>query len=160
MLVVNEEVDLVNRSKKDCLIFKVDFQKAYLSVSRSFLEYMMVRFGHCKKWKVWINACIFVGNLSVLVNGCPTINCQLKKALNKGTHHLFIFLLIAEGLRALIKKAVSLGYFKGFKVGNLDIVVSHLQYADGTLLIGEICVENLRCMKSILISYGSYILRA
>lgn len=40
-------------------------------------------------------------------------------------------------------------FSKGFKVGNLDIVVSHLQYADATVFIGEACVENFRCMKSI-----------
>lgn len=58
---------------------------------------------------------------------------------------------VEEGLRALLKKAVSLGYFRGFKVGNSDIVVSHLQYADETLLISETCVGNLRCMESIII---------
>lgn len=40
-------------------------------------------------------------------------------------------------------------FSKGFKVGNLDIVVSHLQYADAPVFIGEACVENFRCMKSI-----------
>jgi len=61
VLVVNEEVYLVKCSKKDCLIFNVDFKKAYVSVSWSFLEYTMVRFGLYEKWRVWMKACVFAG---------------------------------------------------------------------------------------------------
>ncbi|MCH95804.1 RNA-directed DNA polymerase (Reverse transcriptase) [Trifolium medium] len=49
-----------------------------------------------------------------------------------------------------MRKAVQLGYFKGIKIGDPNIVVSHLQYVDDTLFIGEACVENLWCMKAIL----------
>ncbi|MCI39933.1 LINE-1 reverse transcriptase like, partial [Trifolium medium] len=49
-----------------------------------------------------------------------------------------------------MRKAVELGYFKGIQIGEPGIVVSHLQYADDTLFIGETCVENLWCMKAIL----------
>ncbi|MCI39297.1 RNA-directed DNA polymerase (Reverse transcriptase), partial [Trifolium medium] len=41
VLVVNEVVDLAKRSGKECLIFKVDFEKAYDSVDWGFLEYML-----------------------------------------------------------------------------------------------------------------------
>ncbi|MCI04498.1 LINE-1 reverse transcriptase like, partial [Trifolium medium] len=43
VLVVNEVVDLAKRSGKECLIFKVDFEKAYDSVDWGFLEYMLRR---------------------------------------------------------------------------------------------------------------------
>jgi len=49
-----------------------------------------------------------------------------------------------------MKEEVSKGYFNGFKVEKLDVVISHLQYADDALFIGEACVENLWCMKAIL----------
>jgi hypothetical protein len=38
------------KKKKDCLIFKVDFEKAYDSVDWGFLVYMMRRVGLCPKW--------------------------------------------------------------------------------------------------------------
>ncbi|MCI34133.1 RNA-directed DNA polymerase (Reverse transcriptase), partial [Trifolium medium] len=41
VLVVNEVVDLAKRTGKECLIFKVDFEKAYASVDWGFLEYML-----------------------------------------------------------------------------------------------------------------------
>jgi hypothetical protein len=34
-------VDLVKRARKKCIIFKVDFEKAYNSVNWKFLEYML-----------------------------------------------------------------------------------------------------------------------
>jgi hypothetical protein len=59
VVVVNEVVDLVKRTSRSCIIFKVDFEKAYDSVDWSFLDYMLVRFGFCSKWRDWIRACVF-----------------------------------------------------------------------------------------------------
>jgi hypothetical protein len=54
------------------MIFKVDFEKAYDSVSWSFLDYLLGRFGFGSKWRDWMKAYLFPGSLSVLVNGSPT----------------------------------------------------------------------------------------
>lgn len=70
VVVVNELVDLVKRSKKFCLLFKVVFEKACDFVSWYFLDYMLSRFGFNDKWRSWIRACVFSGNMMVLVNGC------------------------------------------------------------------------------------------
>jgi len=43
-------VDLAKRSKRECLILKVDFEKAYDSVDWGFLEYMIRRVGKDGKW--------------------------------------------------------------------------------------------------------------
>ncbi|MCI37060.1 retrovirus-related protein, partial [Trifolium medium] len=40
--------------------------------------------------------------------------------------------------------------FTRFKVGNTGLSVSHLQYADDTLFIGEASMENLWSLKAIL----------
>jgi hypothetical protein len=53
------------------MIFKVDFEKAYDSVSWSFLDYLLGRFGFGSKWRDWMKAYLFSGSLSVLVNGSP-----------------------------------------------------------------------------------------
>jgi hypothetical protein len=59
VLVVNELVDYAKKMKKQCLIFKVDFEKAYDSADWSFLEYMMGRVGMCPKWVAWMKACVW-----------------------------------------------------------------------------------------------------
>jgi hypothetical protein len=50
VVAVNEVIDVARKLKKKCLIFKVDFEKAFDSVSWVFLEYMLVRLGFSDKW--------------------------------------------------------------------------------------------------------------
>ncbi|PNX99671.1 cysteine-rich receptor-like protein kinase, partial [Trifolium pratense] len=150
-LVVNEVVDWAKKSKKECLIFKVDFEKAYDSVDWGFLDYMLHRFGFCDKWIEWMRACTFAGNLSVLVNGSPTGEIGIQRGLKQGDPLApFLFLLVVEGLSGVVSKAVDLRIFKGLAVGSPPVVISHLQYADDTLCIGEASVENLWAIKAIL----------
>jgi hypothetical protein len=72
VVVVSEVIDFAKKAGKDCLIFKVDFEKAYDSVDWGFLDYMLCRFGFGEKWRAWMKACVCSGNMSILVNGSPT----------------------------------------------------------------------------------------
>ena len=49
-LVANELVDYAKKTKSECLVLKVDFEKAYNSVDWGFLEYMMNQLGFGRKW--------------------------------------------------------------------------------------------------------------
>ncbi|CAL0332599.1 unnamed protein product [Lupinus luteus] len=49
-----------------------------------------------------------------------------------------------------MRQAISLGFFKPYKVGMDNIEVSLLQFADDAILIGECSDQNIRVMKSIL----------
>jgi hypothetical protein len=112
---------------------------------------MLRRFGFCEKWIGWIRACIFGGNLSVLINGSPTREIRIHRGLKQGDPLApFLFLLVAEGFGGAMKRAGDLGMFKGFKIGGDGPSISHLQYADDTLCIGEASVDNLWSLKAIL----------
>lgn len=138
VVIINEVVDFSKRAKKECLILKVDFEKAYDTVNWNFLDYMMRRFGMCDKWRAWIKECIFRGELSVLVNGGTTEEVKIQKGLKHGNPLApFLFLLMAEEPFGMIRNVVSLGIFKGFKVGYEGEEISILQYADDTLLVGR-----------------------
>jgi hypothetical protein len=151
VLVVNEVIDHAKKSGKECMVFKVDFEKAYDSVDWNFLEYMLHRFGFGAKWIRWIRACVFAGNLSILVNGSPTKEFNIQRGLKQGDPLApFLFLLVAEGFGGVMKKAVEDNLFKGFQIGGGGLSISHLQYADDTLCIGEASIQNLWTIKSIL----------
>ena len=72
VLIANEAVEEARRCHKSCLVFKVDYERAYDSVSWMFLSYMMNRLGFCPKWISWIEGCLKSASISVLVNGSPT----------------------------------------------------------------------------------------
>ena len=151
VLVVNEVVELAKKTNRQLLILKVNFEKAYDSVEWSFLEYMLGRVGFHLKWIAWMKACVCGGRMSILVNGSPTKEISIQRGLKQGDPLTpFLFLLVAEGFSGLMRNAVNRNLFRGFEVGHNGLVISHLQYADDTLCIGEASVENLWTLKALL----------
>jgi hypothetical protein len=62
-----------------------------------------------------------------------------------------LFLLVAEGFNVLMSKAVEVGNFMGYKVGEEEeLSISHLQFADDTLIIGKKSWSNIFAMKAVL----------
>jgi hypothetical protein len=57
VIVVNEVIDFAKKSLKECLVLKVDFEKAYDSADWGFLEFMLLKFDFCDKWRA---GCILV----------------------------------------------------------------------------------------------------
>jgi hypothetical protein len=151
VVAVNETIEYAKKACKSCLIFKDDFEITYDSVDWKFLDHLLCRFNFCEKWRSWMRMCICSGNMSVLVNGSPTEEINIKRGLKQGdplAPHLF--LLVAEGMGDLMRKAVEIDKFKPFRVGNEGVMVSLLQYTDDTLCIREVTVENLWTLKAVL----------
>lgn len=71
-VVVNKVIGLTIRTRNICLIFKVDFKKAYDSINLLFLDYMLIIFDFNDIRRSWIEACVFARNIDVLVNDSPT----------------------------------------------------------------------------------------
>jgi hypothetical protein len=137
VVVLNEVIDLAKRRKDDCLLFKVDFARAYDTVSWSFLERMMIKMGFSDVWMKWMRVCIFQSSMSVLVNGSSTDDFIVGRGLRQGDPlSPFIFLIVVEGLAGMMSKAVDIGTFKGYGISpNINFQI--LQFADDTILMGE-----------------------
>jgi len=125
--------------KKDLLLFKVDFEKAFDSIDWSYLEAVMKKMNFPTLWRKWIRECISTTSAQVLVNGCPTDEFNFEHGLRQGDPlSPFLFLIAAEGLNIMMNVLVEAGLYSSYKVGanNLD-QITHLQFADDTLLIGD-----------------------
>ena len=89
-------------------------------------------------------SCLRSTSISILVNGSPTREFSMERGVRQGDPlSPFLFILAAEGLNALIKEAVSKNIFKGIRVGEDRVMVSHLQYTDDTIIFGD-GVEKMR----------------
>ena len=119
------------------LIFKVDFENAYDSVSWKYLDFMLNKLGFGLKWWVWIKACL-EARTSILVNGSPTSEFSLKRGLRQGDPlSPFLFLFVMEGLHIALSDAVSSGLIRGIKFDVSVVHLSHLFYVDDVVIITE-----------------------
>jgi len=151
VLIANEVIDKAKRSTKSCLIFKVDYEKAYDSVSWDFLLYMLKRLGFDSKWIRWMEGCLKSASISVLVNGSPTAEFIPQRGLRQGDPLApFLFNVVVEALNGLMRTAVGANLYKGFTVGCNDVSISILQYVDDIIFFGEATMDNVKAIKAIL----------
>ena len=157
ILVANEIVDEARKLRKELILFKVDFAKAYDTVDWGYLDEVMIKMGFPSLWRKWINECVGTATALVLVNGSPTDEFPLGRGLRQGDPlSPFLFLLAAEGFNVLMESLIRNNLYSGYQVGNnAGTTVSHLQFADDTLILGDKSWANIRAMRAILLLFQS-----
>ncbi|GKV25422.1 hypothetical protein SLEP1_g34864 [Rubroshorea leprosula] len=149
VLALNELVHDFKRRKEMGILFKVDFEKAFDSVDWDYLDSMQSSLGFGDKWRGWIKECLTSASISILVNGSPTQEFKMQKRLRQGDPlSPYLFLIVAEGLHALVHEAEKKNLLTGIVVVR-DLSVSHLQFADDTILLGEASLKSIRAFKFI-----------
>lgn len=149
-LVANKIVDKATKDKKECVLFKGNFEKVYDCVNWVFLRSMMNKMGFGRTWMRWMEACIFKCHLSILVSGSPTEDFEVERGLRQGDPlSLFFLVIVRKGLSCLIKKVVVAGDLKEFHVDE-DTSMEIIQFIDNTLIMGEGGWKNLCSIKAIL----------
>ncbi|GAU44846.1 hypothetical protein TSUD_400470 [Trifolium subterraneum] len=150
----NEIVDEARRDNKDLLMFKVG--DAYDSVDWVYLEDVMLKMNFPSRWRSWIMQCVTTASASVLVNGCPTDEFWFERGLRQGDPLSPFLFLAAEGLNVMMKAMVSENIFTPYVIGaRNEVAVSHLQFADDTLLVGVKSWANVRALKAVLLLFES-----
>jgi len=126
-------------------------------VDWGYLEEVMRKMGFPSLWRKWINKCIGTATASILVNGSPTDEFPLGRGLRQGDPlSPFLFLLAAEGFNVLMGALNRNNLFSGYQVGNSgSTTVSHLQFADDTLILGAKSWANIWAMRAILLLFQS-----
>ncbi|GJX55137.1 RNA-directed DNA polymerase, eukaryota, partial [Tanacetum coccineum] len=128
--ILNEIIHWCKAKKKQTLIFKVDFEKAFDSVRWDFLDDVLKNLGFGSRWRDWIQSCLNSSKGSILVNGSPTSEFQYFKGLKQGDPlSPFLFILVMESLHLSFQKVVNAGLYKGVVLDN-SLQISHLFYAD------------------------------
>lgn len=131
--------------KKKAFTFKIDFEKAFDSLSWEFLDSIMQQMEFGAKWRLWINGCLSSAKVSVLVNGSATKEFGMERGVRQGDPlSPFLFIIAAEGLHIAMKEAEEKSIFKGLQLPNHGPVISHLQYADDVIFMGSWSSENVK----------------
>ena len=140
-LVANKVVNSILRRKEYGLLCKLNIKEEYDHIDWDFLLGVMTKMGFGSKWVSWINWCISKASFSIMVNGSSFGFFRSSKGLRQGDLlSPYLFVISMETLSFLIARVVDGGYIFGCRVGCRDgeeLVISHLLYADDTLLLCE-----------------------
>ncbi|KAL5854197.1 hypothetical protein ACOSQ4_003999 [Xanthoceras sorbifolium] len=142
------------KGSKGLAALKLDMSKAYDRVEWIFLQKMMEKLGFDPSWISKVMSCITSASYSFLINGEPRGLVKPSRGLRQGCPlSPYLFLLCAEGLTSLLSKAEFENNLHGIKVARNAPAVSHLFFADDSLVF----LRASRCegmvLKDILRAY-------
>nr|GFA10303.1 putative RNA-directed DNA polymerase, eukaryota, reverse transcriptase zinc-binding domain protein [Tanacetum cinerariifolium] len=150
LFIVNEAIQWCKKKKKQALIFKVDFEKAYDSVRWDYLDDVLDKFGFGIKWHGWIQNCLRSSRGSILTNGSPTEEFQFFKGLKQGDPlSPFLFILIMESLHISSQRVVDAGLYTGIRLSS-DVNLSHLFYVDDAMFVRQWSDSNIKTLVHVL----------
>lgn len=69
VLIANELIDSYVKSKKSGILFKIDFRKAFDTVSWGFLQALLEKFGFGNTWRNWLGTVWKSARFSMLIGG-------------------------------------------------------------------------------------------
>lgn len=151
VLIANEVIHSWKHSTQGGLLLKIDFERAYDCVNWGFLLDMMAKVGFGGKWCGWIKECCSTVSMSVLINGSASKEFQTQKGLRQGDPlSPFLFNLVLEALNLMLERARDLDIIRGARIGANGVTVTHLQFADDTIIFCNNDVEEMANIKRIL----------
>ena len=129
--------------------------KAYDRVEWPYLKAVMVKMGFDEKWINLIMLCVTIVSYSVLVNGEPKGMIHPTRGIRQDDPlSPFLFLLCTEGLNDLINNAAANGDIKGYSLCRNDPSLTHLLFADNSLLFCRATIQECQKILDILDTYA------
>lgn len=114
---------------------QIDFEKAFDHISWEFVDEVLEKMGLGGLWRRWIQGCISNTPIFVLINGSTHSKFITGKGLTQGDPlSPFLFLIVSETLNIMFQLGHEMGHLGGLAMDQNGFKISHLQYADDTLV--------------------------
>ena len=134
--------------------YKLDLAKAYDRVDWSYLQQVMEKLGFQQKWIQWIMECVTTVRYTVRFNGVLMDTIQPTRGLRQGDPlSPYLFLFVADGLSKVLQQESEQGYIQGLQVCRRAPEISHLLFADDSLLFFRAQTDQAMRIKSALDRY-------
>jgi hypothetical protein len=141
-------------AKKKFCAYKLDMAKAYDRVDWRFLERVLAKLGFHSTWIRWVMACVTTVRYSIRFNGKMLDPFTPSRGLRQGDPlSPYLFLFVADGLSCLIRKEIEDATLRDLHISRNGPGISHLLFADDSLLFFEASAEQALIVKSVLDRY-------
>jgi hypothetical protein len=141
-------------ARRNFCAYKLDMAKAYDRVDWRFLEGVLAKLGFHSQWIQWVMACVTTVQYSIRFNGHMLDSFTPSRGIRQGDPlSPYLFLFVADGLSCLIRKEIENNSLREFHICRRAPGISHLLFADDSLLFFEASVEQTIVVKSVLDKY-------
>jgi mannosylglycoprotein endo-beta-mannosidase len=153
-LALHEIIDEIKFSGQRAVIQKLDFEKAYDRVSWAFLRTVLSRKGFEGGNVHRLMQLVTGAQTAIAINGEIGPFFRNRRGVHQGDRiSPLLFNFMADALSAMIDAASNAGHIKGVVPNLVQGGVTHLQYADDTILLLELDDNSLINLKFILIAF-------
>ncbi|CAN1818577.1 Transposon TX1 uncharacterized 149 kDa protein [Linum perenne] len=147
---------LKQKTKEEFAALKLDISKAFDRVEWRYMRSMLQTLGFPNQWVDWMMMCISSVEYRVSINNTLGEAFRPERGLRQGCPlSPFLFLICVEGLSLLLRKEVRCGRLKGVRVSASVPRVSHLLFADDSLLLFRVGIREARTIRKVLDTYAS-----
>lgn len=111
----------------------------------------MLGMGFNDQWISRMEECLSTTQISVLVNGSPTLLFNMQRGVRQRDAILpFLFLIEVKGLKCLLDKAKQGGLFEGIFINHFVDSLSLLHFADDTLIFIPAELDRVKNLRRVL----------
>ena len=142
------------KGKEGLMAIKLDLSKAFDRVEWPCLEMIIRKLGFHEQWISLTMMFVKTATYSILING------ELKGSIrsSRGTRQgdpisPYLFLICAEGLSAMLNRGQQQGHINGIAVCRKAPFISHLLFADDSLIFCKASGQECHALNTVLELY-------
>ena len=145
-----------SKKKKGDVVYKIDLEKAYDHVGRSFLRSCLQQFGFPSITIDLVIHCVTASSLLLIWNGrtlpdfTPTCGLRQGDPLSP-----YLFVICMDFLSHDILKVVELNHWKAVSISRNGLTLSHLFFADDVLLFTKATRSQVVTVEGIVTNFSN-----